>query len=137
MRNNDWLVSRLEHVWNTYFYDVDRLNTVVVRFKGKWKNKLGHIKKSKGGSTEIVINSLFTDDRVPEFVVDLTLAHELVHYMHGFNSPHVKRFSYPHKGNIVNKELVIRGLKDELKEEKRFMKQDWPSLYKDILLSRY
>ncbi len=133
MRDNLWLTSRLDHIWYAYFYDVEKANNVFVKFKGKWKNKFGHIRKSKLGDTEIVVNSLFMDERVPEYIIDLTLAHELVHYMHGFNSPHPKKFKYPHKGNIVNKELTIRGFKETLKMEKQFMKHEWPSFYGELV----
>ena len=136
MRDNHWLASRLDQIWYAYFYDVERANNVLVRFKGRWKNKFGHIKKSKHGDTEIVINSLFKDDRVPEYVIDLTLAHELVHYMHGFNSPHPKRFQYPHKGNVVNRELIVRGMRENLKREKHFMRNEWPNMYKELVPQR-
>lgn len=136
MRDNHWLASRLDSIWYAYFSDVDRANRVFVRFKGRWKNKFGHIKKSKQGETEIVVNSLFRDERVPEYVIDLTLAHELVHYMHGFNSPLPKMFEYPHKGNIVNRELAVRGFKSALKKERLFMKDEWPSLCKSLMPKR-
>lgn len=133
MRDNFWLASRLNRIWYAHFYDVEKANNVFVRFKGKWKNKFGHIKKSRHGDTEIAVNSLFKDERVPEFIIDLTLAHELVHYMHGFNSPHPKKFQHPHRGNIVNRELMVRGFKEVLKRERRFMKHEWPHLYKQLV----
>ena len=132
MRDNLWLASRLDRIWYAYFYDVEKANNVFVKFRGNWKNKFGHIKKSRHGDTEIVVNSLFKNERIPEFIVDLTLAHELVHYMHGFNSPYPKRFDYPHKGNIVNRELIVRGFKEALRKEKHFMRHEWPRLYKDL-----
>ncbi|MFH1210381.1 MAG: hypothetical protein V1645_00540 [archaeon] len=136
MRDNQWLASRLDRIWYAYFYDVERANNVLVRFRGKWKNKFGHIKKLKQGDTEIVINSLFKDERVPEFVIDLTLAHELVHYMHGFNSPLPKKFQHPHRGNVVNRELIVRGFKENLKRERFFMKEEWPGLFKSLAPER-
>ena len=110
----------------------EKKNNVIVRFKGKWKNKFGHIKLLKDKSSEIVINSLFQDERIPEFIIDLTLAHELVHYSHGFNSPLERKFTHPHKGNVVNKELSKRGLRDLVKKEKDFVKKEWPLLFKTL-----
>ena len=46
---------------------------------------------------------------IPEYVIDTTVAHELVHYMHGFFSPHQRLYKHPHKGGIVTKELKKRG----------------------------
>mgnify|MGYP001565825148 CR=1 FL=1 len=116
MRDDHWLANRLKFIWKS-FQDVEKRNDIVIKFKGRWKNKFGHIKKLDK-DTEIVINSLFKNLNIPEYIIDLTIAHELVHYMHGFNSPHKKLFRYPHKGNIVNKELKKRGFNDLLKDER-------------------
>ena len=133
MRDNLWLSGRLEELWKVFFSDVVRLNEVKVRFLGKWKNKFGHIKRLKDKSSEIVINGLFKDEKIPDYIVDLTIAHEIVHYMHGFNSPHKRQFKYPHQGGIVNKELKRRGFGVPLKIEKRFLKQDWEVICKELL----
>ena len=136
MRDESWLINRFYFVWQAYFPEVEKRNHVVTRWKGKWRNKFGHIKKLKDNNTEIVINSLFKDERIPEYVIDITLAHEIVHYMHGFNSPHEKQFKYPHQGNIVNRELKKRGLDSYLKMEKRFVKEKWPNIVKEFKPSR-
>ena len=47
MRDDEWLALRMDQIWDMLFPEVDRLNNVVVRFKGKWKNKFGHIKRLK------------------------------------------------------------------------------------------
>ena len=129
MRNQEWLQQRLDRVWQSVFPEVERKNNVIIKFKGKWKNKFGHIKLLKDKTTEIAINSLFKNEEVPEFMIDLTIAHELVHYMHGFQSPHPKMFKYPHQGGIVNKELKKRGLASLIKQEKSFTKNDWKTIY--------
>ena len=134
MRDTVWLQKRMEQIWQMLFPDVDRLNNVVVRFKGKWKNKFGHIKKV-GISTEIVVNGLFTHENIPEFIIDLTLAHELVHYWHGFNSPHERKYKHPHAGGIVNRELKKRGFGHMINLERTFVRRQWPSLYKAITKS--
>lgn len=130
MRTDDWLVSRFVNIWDSWFSDVPKENEVVVRFKGKWKNKFGHI-KMRNGITEIAVNGLFKSLEVPEEVIDLTIAHEIVHYSHGFQSPLEKKFRYPHQGGIVNKELRARGFKSSLVLEKKFMK-NWWSVYSKL-----
>lgn len=129
MRDDQWLVQRLEHLWLLLFSDVERKNTVRIRFKGRWKNKFGHIKMLPTKETEIVINSLFKDERVPEGIIDATIAHELVHYMHGFSSPHKRQYKHPHAGWIVTRELRRRGFGHVMTEEREFMRREWPQLY--------
>ncbi len=133
MRDNEWLKTRLNEIWSLFFSDIIRKNDVLVRFKGRWKNKFGHIKKLKDGSSEIVINGFFKDEKIPEYIIDLTIAHELVHYLHGFSSPYERKFLYPHQGGVVRKELIKRGFKVPLKLERRFLKQEWISICKEFL----
>jgi len=132
MRNDLWLQERFNKIWETLFTDIERKNNVLVKFKGRWKNKFGHIRLLKDKSSEIVINSLFKHEKIPEFIIDLTLAHELVHYSHGFNSPLEKKYKHPHKGNIINKELAKRGFGEMLRKEKDFIKKEWPLLFKAL-----
>ncbi|MDP1729087.1 MAG: hypothetical protein Q8L27_02705, partial [archaeon] len=128
--------DRMEQMWQLLFPEIPRENLVIVRFKGKWKNKFGHIKKIKGLNTEIAINSIFKDDRVPDYIIDLTLAHEMVHYMHGFNSPLPKQFKHPHAGGIVNRELKKRGFGHLIVKEKAWVKKDWEPIFKDYVKPR-
>ncbi len=125
MRDNIFLGKRLDDIWEMLFTDVEKKNNVVIRFKGKWKNKFGHIRKLKNGDSEIIINGYFKNEKVPEYIIDLTIAHELVHYHHGFNSPHPKMFKHPHKGGIVNKELKRRGFGHMVILEKKWIKDEW------------
>jgi len=131
VRNDDWLKQRMEDIWSLLFQDVERQNNVLIRFKGKWKNKFGHIKILKNKDTEIVINGFFRNDIIPEEIIDITIAHELIHYAHGFNSPHPKLFKYPHQGGVVRRELLKRGFGNSIKEEKKFIKI-WPDIYKEL-----
>ena len=132
MRNQEWLDNRLSRIWQLFFTEVERKNKIIIKFKGKWKNKFGHIKLLRDKSTEIAINSLFKHEEVPEYMLDLTIAHELVHYMHGFQSPHPRLFKYPHQGGIVNKELKKRGFRDALLLERKVFRKEWPEIYKKI-----
>ncbi|MBS3172397.1 hypothetical protein J4438_02365 [Candidatus Woesearchaeota archaeon] len=129
MRDQIWLESRLDNIWKVLMPEVERKNKVIIRFKGRWKNKFGHIKKLNDGSSEIVVNSFFRHLDIPEYIIDTTIAHELVHYMHGFQSPYPRQYKHPHKGNIVNKELNKRGFEMLLKLEKEWIKTNWKSVY--------
>ncbi len=131
MRDDKFLKEKLNYIWQLAFLDVERKNNISVRFKGKWKNKFGHIKKLKNGDSEIVVNGFFKNEVIPEYIIELTIAHELVHYSHGFNSPLPKLYSHPHKGGIVNKDLKKRGFTDSLKLERRWIKNEWRNIIKD------
>ncbi len=124
MRDEGWLQKRMGQIWQLLFPDVEKLNNVSVRFKGRWKNKFGHIKKAGAGS-EIAVNSLFRNELVPEYIIDLTLAHELIHYWHGFNSPHERKYRHPHAGGIVTRELKRRGFGHLVVLERTFVRRQW------------
>ena len=130
MRDDAWLQARFDQIWLLFFPDVEKKGAYAV-WKGKWKNKFGHI-KMRHEKTEIAVNSLFRDLRVPEDVVKLTIAHEIVHYMHGFNSHLPKQHAHPHKHGIVDKELRKRGFGYALKFEKKWIKESWWKLYQEI-----
>ncbi len=132
MRDDNFLNEKLDQIWQSLFPDVERKNNVTIRFKGKWRNKFGHIKLLKNKDTEIVINGLFKDPRIPDYIIYLTIAHELVHYMHGFNSPLERKYKHPHKGGIVNRELKKRGLNYFITLEREFVKKEWSNLLKEF-----
>ena len=136
MRDDQFLKEKLESIWNTGFPDVERKNNIKIRFKGRWKNKFGHIKKLKDGNSEIVINGYFKDEKIPDHVIDLTIAHELVHYSHGFNSPLPRLYKHPHKGGIVNKDLKRRGFGHLLKLERPWIKNEWRNIVKEEFKNR-
>ena len=133
MRDEQWLKERLDHMWDLLFSDVERKNTVIIRFKGRWKNKFGHIKMLQNKDTEIVVNSLFKHESVPEGMIDATIAHELVHYMHGFSSPHERKYTHPHAGGIVTRELKKRGFGHILAFEREFAKGDWQRIHRELV----
>ncbi len=143
-RDNIWLEKRLNHIWQTYFKDVEKINRVYIRFGNSTKNQLGCI-TAKGprksfrlpgrfpkpswwlpeSYSVITMNNLFKNPEVPDEVVDTTIAHELVHYSHGFSSPHPQLFRYPHQGSVVTKDLIKRGLGEQYKFQKKWLKENW------------
>jgi len=62
MRNDMFLANRLNQIWSMLFPEVERKNNIAIRFKGKWKNKFGHIKLLRNKDTEIAINSYFKSE---------------------------------------------------------------------------
>ena len=127
MRTQLWLEEKFNEIWNNHFPDIEK-KSIIIKFKGKWKTKFGHIKKKKN-FTEVAINSLFQDEFIPEFIITTTIAHEICHYAHGFFSHLPKQYKYPHKHGVVRKELIGRGLKQELKQERKWIKENWIDYY--------
>ena len=149
IRDNKYLENLLYDLWENNFCDVARLNLVTIKYGKYSKRQLGSIKMIKDKQTFykylkkynlskdifdsktvslINITKYFTYDYVPEYVVRATIAHELCHYTHGFSSPLKKRYRYPHQGGIIRKELESRGLYDEYKNSKRWLKDHWVSV---------
>lgn len=135
LRDASWLEERLVMIWGRYFHDVPRANDVLIRFGQRAKARLGSIVREPRGQKRSMINITghFRDRNVPDFVVDTVIAHELVHYAHGFSSPHRQLYRHPHEGGIVSKELRARGMADSLRLQKRWLRLHWRSL---ILQSR-
>jgi hypothetical protein len=111
MRDNVWLLSRLDEIWSKYFADITQVNRVFIKFGRYAKLRLGSIKQSKHTKNSyIVITSMFKKESIPVDVVDHTIAHELVHYTHGFSSSRPRAHKYPHSGGVVKKEMEDRGM---------------------------
>ncbi len=138
MRDDKWLFSKLDEVWDNYFPDVPQDNEVCIVWGRKARNRLGSIKRGQKlinshPETIITINGLFKDQNIPEFIVTGTIAHELVHYTHGFHSPLEKQYQTPHAGGIVSQELRNRGLEEALKKQKKWLKENWEGYVKEKL----
>ncbi len=145
------LQNLLYEIWENHFSDIPRKNLVIVKYGKFSKQRLGSIKWSKDlrgikgiykyfkaehkhqddkRITLIILTRFFSNKKIPSYVVKTTLAHELVHYAHGFNSPLPKLFKYPHQGSIVKKELYTRGLKEEYDLSEKWLKENWIKIAK-------
>ncbi len=114
-------------------------NLLIVRYGRKWKNKLGHIKPIKNNpefGTLIELNEIFKDERIPEWILDLTLLHELVHYFQGFGSNIPRERIHPHRGRCVDNELEKFGYNELLKKQKKWLKENWLVIYNDHFPNR-
>lgn len=132
MRNNIWLEKILAEVWHDHFADVSKENQVYIVFGRKARRRLASIRQfsrhDKNSNTKILVTGHFQDERVPEEIVKVTIAHELCHYAHGFASPLPKFFRFPHRGDVVDAELRKRGLGDILKFQEQWLKDVWSSI---------
>lgn len=149
MRNNEWLENQMWELLHNHFADVPVTNEIIIRFGKRAYQRLGSIKQKcirpglKMGNviirqaeyderSFITITGYFRDLLVPEYVVLATLAHELVHYAHGFSSPLEKKFEHPHKGKIVQRELLKRGLGDIHYDSEKWLKKEWKNYLKSV-----
>lgn len=145
-RDNEWLEQLMYDLWEDYFNDIPRSNLVLIKFGRRAKRQLGSIKWVKGNTkvkgilrkrekdmnnqddgrvTLITITSLFKNSKIPEYVVKATIAHEMIHYAHGFFSPLKQSYNHPHQGGLIRKEMQERGLYDLYRRSKRWLKEKW------------
>lgn len=143
MRDQNWLEGRLNNIWRAFFNDIPQKN-VAIRWGRRARTRLGSITRQRFGNsfwsnlaltnggtpTIITINGLFKDERVPTYVVDMTIAHEICHFAHGFNSPLPQRYAKPHEGGVITAELKKRGLGEALALQKKWLKNNWSNYLK-------
>ena len=133
IRDNAWLFGRLNILWSKNFTDVPQENLVLIRFGRFSKLRLGSIKLDRdSGKTYITITGMFKDPKIPQGVVDHTIAHELCHYTHGFSSPLRRMHRFPHEGGVIKKEMENRGL-----IHLHYAYKEWVKSYKNQLRSQY
>lgn len=135
MRDNRFLEEKLDGIINKHFSDVSISNNVRIKFGRKAVKRLGSIRRirkrglrgliAKNMDTEITLSGYFRAPEVPEYVIDAVIAHELCHYFHGFSSPLPQLYEHPHKGNIVEKEMLKRGLDMTLSQHKSWIDKEW------------
>jgi hypothetical protein len=124
------LTGYLNWIWQYYFTDCLRMNEVVIDYCYPWKSRLGLIRLSLDTTlTYIGINSLLQLSEVPEYVLVTTIAHEMVHYLHGFGSPLPRRYKHPHANRVVERELEQRDLGQYLHSCNEWIDNYWYSFY--------
>lgn len=126
MRDDIFLSDRLDFLWGKYFADISKSNKVYIKFGRKAVKRLGSIRqKNDETDTIIILNGHFKDKKIPCHVIDATIVHELCHYAHGFSSPLPQLSRFPHRGGLVDKELIRRGLLNLLEKEKKWLNKNW------------
>lgn len=124
------LAMYLQWIWQSYFEDCPRVNEVNIDYCYPWKGRLGLIRLSLDATmTFIGVNTLLQVQQVPEYVLITTIAHELVHYIHGFGSPLPRRYKHPHANKVVDRELEQRNLGDYLCCCNEWIDKYWYSFY--------
>ncbi len=130
LRDDAWLVDHVEAVWDQFFADVPQVNEVEIGWLRPWKTRLGLITlRHPSDITFIGLNSLLRHPDVPEVLLTVTVAHELVHYSHGFGSPLPRRYRHPHLGGVVERDLEQRGFGAMVLEYDRWIEAHWWDLY--------
>lgn len=120
----------LEVIWQTYFADIARANQVNIAYCQPWKRRLGLIRLSLDNETSFIgLNALLQLPHIPEYILTTTIAHELVHYTHGFGSPLPRRHAHPHANNVVKRELERRGLGETMRLCDWWIDNQWFSFY--------
>jgi hypothetical protein len=120
----------LDEIWQTYFADVPRVNRVDVAYCQPWKRRLGLIRLSLDNAISFIgINALLQLSQVPEYILTITIAHELTHYAHGFGSPLPRLHEHPHANNVVKRELEHRGLGETQGLCDEWIDREWFSFY--------
>jgi len=124
------LTLHLDRIWQVYFSDIPRINSVDIAYCYPWKRRLGLIRLSLDSTKSFIgINALLQLWEVPEYVLLTTIAHELTHYAHGFGSPLPRIFEHPHANNIVQRELIRRGLGALANKCDDWIDKQWFSFY--------
>ncbi len=132
-RDEGWLQSILDKIWDNYFLDVPQVNDVRMVFGRRAKRRLGSISLDpQDRHTSIVtMNGIFKREDIPEFVVEATIFHELTHYAHGFNSPLDQAQAHPHAGGVMRREFAERGLLELYLQQKRWLKEHWADVLRE------
>ncbi len=133
-RDNTWLAERLEYIWSNHFADVERVTPIKISFGRRSYRRLGSIALKKGyfdGQitvySNVIISSLLTESEVPTQIIDQIIAHELVHYVHGFGSELPRKLRHPHQGGVIMREFQKRGVWELYRVYQSWMKAYWPS----------
>ncbi len=120
----------LETIWRRYFSDVPCKNEVQIAYCSPWKTRLGMIRMTVDEALSFIgVNALLQHSTVPEYLLVATIAHELVHYAHGFGSPLPRLYTHPHANNVVNKELAKRGLEEYVQLSDEWIDNYWFAFY--------
>ncbi|KXK25731.1 MAG: hypothetical protein TR69_WS6001001537 [candidate division WS6 bacterium OLB20] len=151
-RDQGWLEDQLYSLWEEHFVDVPRPNPVLITFGRRSKRQLGCIKWADKKTQKIgrltrhlvpgsyddkrisiiIVTGYFKDTAIPDEVVLGTIAHEMCHYAHGFNSPLQQLYDHPHKGGVIRKEMQKRELGTLYKTANRWLKENWQNYLKSV-----
>jgi hypothetical protein len=127
-RDNAWLKNRVEVIWQNHFADIPQSTPILVRWGQRSYRRLGSIMLRKGPEhyiSIITISSLLKEPQIPTQIIDQIIAHEIVHYVHGFGSERPRDLKHPHQGGVIVKEFQKRGLWEIYRYYQSWMKINW------------
>jgi hypothetical protein len=134
MRDDTFLQEKLDYFLNGAFEDVPQMNKIEIAFGRRAQRRFGSIKMARDKRvSQITINGVFRDEKIPEEIILATIAHELCHYAHGFSSPLPKKYRHPHQGGVIKREMKGRGLVLLYEFEKQWTKAHW----REVLLLEF
>ncbi len=133
-RDAAWLASRVQAIWQKHFADIPQDTLVEVQWGQRSYRRLGSIMLKQPPSSraysQITISSLLQDIEIPTLVIDQIIAHEIVHYVHGFGSERKRDLRHPHQGGVIVKEFQKRGLWELYRYYQSWMKVNWIAFLK-------
>jgi hypothetical protein len=135
-RTNEWLNQQLLQLWQGHFSDIEQVTPIRIQFGRRAYRKLGSIElrpiraRPDHQYSYIIISGILADPQVPEFIAQQVIAHELVHYIHGFGSNVPRQLRHPHQGGVIVKEFKRRGLWEIFRAYQSWMKISWVSYLK-------
>lgn len=129
VRDDQWLRGKLDKIWSEFFSDVPKTDKVIIHFSKRCRNRLGSIRLVNNTFSEIKINGFLKGPDIPEFVCEAVVAHELTHYIHGFGSSRPQLYKYPHRGGVVAREMIRRGLGEVHYAAKDWINTNWIDYY--------
>lgn len=131
IRTNAWLEQQLEDIWERHFSDIDRATPIKIQFGRRAYRRLGSIvlqpafAPASRQHSHIIISGILADPAMPEFIAQQVIAHELVHYIHGFGSHLPRHLRHPHQGGVIVREFKRRGLWELFRVYQAWMKVHW------------
>ncbi|QQR55183.1 hypothetical protein IPG41_01310 [Candidatus Peregrinibacteria bacterium] len=137
MRSAQWLEAQLDSLLKGSFSDLSVVNRLDVHWGRRAQRRFGSIKMRPDARVSVItVNGLFRDEKIPEQIVQATLAHELSHYAHGFSSPLPRKYKSPHAGGVIEREFRKRGLGLLSAYEKQWTKNHWPKVLEEAFPRR-
>jgi len=97
---------------------------ITIKIGRKARRVLGSVKLVSGIS-RITISRFLCDFRVPEFVLQEVILHELIHIKTGHGSTLQKEYQHAHRGGVIRKEMKEVGQEELFLQSDEWVKANW------------
>jgi hypothetical protein len=131
MRDNAWLEQQMQQIWQQHFSDIVMVTPIKINFGRYAYRRLGSIMlrpataPTQRQHAHILISAALANPQVPDIIIQQVIAHELVHYIHGFGSHLPRTLHHPHQGGVIVREFRRRGLWELFRAYQAWMKVNW------------